>query len=87
VGRRELPLTGVEPFLFRLLMMSRSPVTLSIGIDNPEIMLRMLGVIFRRNAIPGRLGIAGQRQIFLKQLMGTGTKPHLRPIAAKGSAF
>jgi hypothetical protein len=60
-------------------------VTFSIGIDNAEVMLRMLGVIFSGDAIPGRLGIAGQRQIFLKQLMGTGTKPHLRPIAAKDS--
>jgi hypothetical protein len=50
-------------------------------------MLRMLGVIFRGNAITDRLGIAGQRQIFFKQLIGIATNPHLRPIAAEGSVF
>jgi hypothetical protein len=65
-------------------MMARPRVTFSIGIDDAEIMLRMLGVIFRGDAIPGRLGVAGQRQIFFKQLVGIATNPYLRPIAAEG---
>ena len=70
---------------FRRLLMSRPRVTFSIGIDNAEIMLRMLGVIFRGDAIPGRLSVAGQRQILFKQLVGIAANPHLRAIAAKGS--
>ena len=50
-------------------------------------MLRMLRVIFRGDAIPGRLGIAGQRQIFFKQLVGIPANPNLRPVAAEGSVF
>ncbi len=48
-------------------------------------MFRMLGVIFRGDAISGRLGVAGQGQIFFKQLMGIAANPHIRAIAAKGS--
>ena len=45
-------------------LMSRLRVTFSTGIDSAEVMLRMLGVIFRGDAISGRLGVAGHRQIF-----------------------
>ena len=62
-------------------------VTFSIGIDNAEVMLRMLGVIFRSDAIPGRLSVAGQHQISLKQLVGIAANPPLRPIAAVGLIF
>src|SRR4051794_31958942 len=68
-------------------MMVRPRITFSIGIDNAEIMLRMLGVIFRGDAISGRLGVARQRQIFFKQLVGIPATPDLRPIAAEGSVF
>ena len=67
--------------------MARPRVTFSIGIDNAEIMFRMLGVIFRGDAISGRLGVAGQGQIFFKQRVGIPANPHLRPIAAEGSVF
>jgi hypothetical protein len=50
-------------------------------------MLRMLGVIFRSDAIPGRLSVAGQHQISLKQLVGIAANPPLRPIAAVGLIF
>jgi hypothetical protein len=50
-------------------------------------MLRMLRVIFRGDSIPGRLGLVGQRQIFLKQLVGIAANPPLRPIAAERSIF
>jgi hypothetical protein len=62
-------------------------VTFSIGIDNAEVMLRMLGVIFRCHSISDRLGVAGQRQIFFKQLVGIAATPNIRPIAAEGSVF
>jgi hypothetical protein len=71
---------------FRRLMVSRPrQVTFSGGIDNAEVMLRMLGVVFRSDAIPGRLGVAGQRQIFFKQLVGIAANPYLRAIAAERS--
>ncbi len=69
---------------FRWLMVSRPRVTFSIGIDNAEVMLRMLGVVFRSDAVPGRLGVAGQRQIFFKQLVGIAANPPLRSIAVEG---
>ena len=50
-------------------------------------MLRMLGVIFCGDAISGRLCVAGQRQIFFKQLIGIASNPRLSPIAAEGSVF
>ncbi len=50
-------------------------------------MLRMLGVIFRCHSISDRLGVAGQRQIFFKQLVGIAATPNIRPIAAEGSVF
>ena len=50
-------------------------------------MLRMLGVIFCGDAISGRLCVAGQRQIFFKQLVGIAATPNIRPIAAEGSVF
>jgi hypothetical protein len=65
--------------------MSRPRVTFSIDIDHTEIMFRMLGVIFRCDTISSRLGVAGQRQIFFKQLIGIASNPHLSPIAAEGS--
>lgn len=68
---------------FRRLMVSRPRVTFSTGIDSAEVMLRMLGVIFRSDAIPSRLGVARQGQIFFKQLVGIAANPHLRPIAAE----
>jgi hypothetical protein len=46
-------------------------------------MLRMLGVIFRGDAIAGRLGVARQRQIFFKQLVGIAANPHLHPFTAE----
>ena len=73
---------------FRRLMVSRPRrVTFSSGIDNAEVMLRMLEVIFRSDAISCRLGVAGQRQIFFKQLVGIAANPHIRPITAGGSIF
>jgi len=48
-------------------------------------MLCMLGVIFRSDSIPGRLGVASQRQIFFKQLVGIAANPPLYPIAAESS--
>ena len=44
---------------FRKLMMSRPRATFSSAIDNAEVMLRMLRVIFRGYSIPSRLGFAG----------------------------
>jgi hypothetical protein len=67
--------------------MSRPRVTFSIVIDHTEIMFRMLGVIFRCDTIPSRLGVAGERQIFFKQLIGIASNPRLSPIAAEGSVF
>jgi hypothetical protein len=66
-------------------MISRPRVTFSIGIDSAEVMLCMLGVIFRSDSIPGRLGVASQRQIFFKQLVGIAANPPLYPIAAESS--
>ena len=69
---------------FRRLMVSRPRGTFSTGIDRAEIVLRMLGVIFRGDAIPGRVGVTRQRKIFVKQLVGITANSHLRPIAAEG---
>ena len=66
-------------------MVARARVTSSIGIDSAEVMLRMLRVIFRGDSIPGRLGLAGQRQIFLELLVGIAANPPLGPIAAERS--
>ena len=65
-------------------MESRPPVTFSSSIENAEIMLRMLRVIFRGDVIPGRLSVAGKRQVPVKQMTRISPNPHLRPIAAEG---
>jgi hypothetical protein len=47
-------------------------------------MLRMLRVILRGDVVPGRLSVAGKRQVPFKQMTRISANPHLRPIAAEG---
>lgn len=59
--------------LFRLLVAIIAEYTI--------IMVGILKVIFRRNAVAGLLGVAGQRAVLLKQLAGVAALPIVKPVA------
>ena len=69
---------------FRAHLLSVTPISLSISINDPEIMLGMLEIVFRGDAVAGCLCVSGQGQIFLQHLMGVAANPHLGSVAVEG---
>jgi hypothetical protein len=56
------------------------PELLLGGGDQPEIMLRMLKVVFRRHRIPRRLGVASELDILFGDMRRRSTDLHVRAI-------
>jgi hypothetical protein len=58
----------------------------AVLVENAIIMVRELQIIFGLDAIPGQLGVAGQRLVFLQQLGGIAPRPVVLAIARIGTA-
>jgi hypothetical protein len=50
------------------------------GCDETEVMFGMLEIIFSRNRIPGRLGIARELEVFLGHVIGRPANLHIRAV-------
>jgi hypothetical protein len=48
--------------------------------NQPEIMFRVLEIIFRRDGIAGRLGVARKLEIFLGDVVGRAAYLHIRAV-------
>ena len=55
-----------------------------IGEDEAVVMVRMLVVVLRHDAVAGRGGIARKHQIFLINLVSGATQAHTRAVAVEG---
>ncbi len=75
-----LPILWLIAALLILLMLHRSLVH---GVQDAEVMLRMLKIAFRHNAIPTAGRIAPKLEVFFEKLLRRAAQPQIRPVRVK----
>lgn len=72
---------AIGALLMARLMLVRRLIDL---IDDAEIVLGVLKIVFSGNAITGRRGVTRQCQVFFMDLEGVATDANVRAVAVKG---
>jgi len=79
-ARLELLIVAAAPFRPRLEVRILLTELLVGDRDQPKIMFGMLKIIFRRDRIAGRLGIAGKLEILFRHVIGRAANLHIRAV-------
>ena len=66
--------------LLILLMLHRGLVH---GVQDAEVMFRMLEIAFRHHAIPAAGRIAPELEVFFEKLLRSAAQPQIRPVRVK----
>jgi len=66
--------------LLILLMLHRGLIH---GVQDAEVMLRMLEIAFRHDAIPAAGRIAPKLEVFFEKLLRRAAQPQIRPVGVK----